>query len=252
MANSTRSGAARVACVVNSVVIQLDCTEQIQKSMSLGAYEPVQTEWVRRCLSEANRFVDVGANFGYYTTLAAQIVGATGEVFAFEPSPLAAESLAETIKANNITNVRLVRAAVGETEGTIDIFMPVNSPVHSPSAFFSDSTFEPLSVPLLALDSYAPLNDGRAIDLVKIDVEGCEPNVILGMDRLMSEGRIRNIICEFNSGWLRRNNATPKSLYDMIVERGFAVSEKTELAIHSERPGGPTFELQDIWFFRKD
>ena len=238
----------RVRCVVNSMAVRIDILESIQQRMFLGEYEPTQTDWLKECLSPGDRFVDLGANFGYYTSLASKIVADAGRVVAFEPSPRAAQVIRDMIAENEIKNVDLVQAAVGEKDGKIEIFMPSNNGTHSPSALFSDPTFTRLQVPLIALDHYGPLNVGTPIKLIKIDVEGFEPNVIKGLRKLAQAGLIQNLFCEFNSGWLRRNSTTPKQLFEAIVGCGFVVHKKTELTTHPEADGLQTFELQDIWF----
>ena len=102
---------------------------------------------------------------------------------------------------------------------------------------------------MVALDSYEPLNDGLPIDLVKIDVEGFEPNVIEGMRSLIGRRLVRNMICEFNSGWLRRNNGmTPARLLKIILDLGFKITAKTEKTVGMERGGVIPYELQDILF----
>lgn len=55
--------------------------------MAAGAYEPEQTAWARECLLGGDRFVDIGASFGWYTALAYTIVGPMGRVFAFDQVP---------------------------------------------------------------------------------------------------------------------------------------------------------------------
>jgi FkbM family methyltransferase len=241
------ASAPTVTVRVHSLLMRLDTSEAIQSSMAKGTYEPQQTAWARDCLAAGDRFVDIGANFGWYTALAAGLVGPTGQVFAFEPSPVAANVLAHTIKENRLHNVTLVRAAVGDTVGHERIYMPQNQAVHSPSAFHSDPTFVPLQVPLLCLDRYEPLADGRPIKLVKIDVEGYEPNVLRGMQDLVRKGMVKNLFSEFNSGWLKRNATTPAALFDLITASGYAVHKKTSLKVHPEQDGEP-YELQDIWF----
>jgi FkbM family methyltransferase len=241
-----RNGVLSQLSHVHSLIMRLDTSEAIQAAMAAGVYEPEQTAWARECLSPGDRFVDVGANFGWYTALASTIVGPAGSVFAFEPSPIAADAIDNTITENQLKNVTLVRSAVGAKSGNLHIYMPVNSAVHSPSAFFSDPAFIPLKVPLISLDRYEPISHGPAIKLIKIDVEGYEPDVIAGMHQLVRQGTVKNIFLEFNSGWLKRNNTTPAELFDLITSYGFRVHKETALKIHREDNGDP-YELQDMW-----
>ena len=101
--------------------------------MFLDMYEPVQTEWFKQCISAGDIFIDVGENFGHYTTLGADLVGETGKVFAFEPSPLASRVLEEMIRESSIQNIELTKAAVGKSEGTVDLFLPTTRHLHSPA-----------------------------------------------------------------------------------------------------------------------
>jgi FkbM family methyltransferase len=236
---------------VHSLRMTLDLDEFIQKSMSENTYEPTQTAWARECLDPGDVFVDVGANFGWYTALAATLVGAEGHVYAFEPSPVAADCIARTIADNDMQNVTLTRAAVGSKIGTEHLLMPVGETLHSPSIFASDPTCIPLGVPVVSLDSFSEFARGRAIKLVKIDVEGYEPNVIKGLHGLAERGAIENLFCEFNTGWLRRGDTTAAQLFDLIVSYGFEPHKQTALQTFPE-PDGRPYELQDIWFKRKN
>ena len=233
---------------MNQAKVRLDLREWIQRAMFLGAYEPDQTEWFKQCLGPGNAVVDVGASFGYYTTLGSSLVGPAGKVFAFEPSPLASRVIEEAIEESGIGNVTLTKAAVGSQSGSAFLFLPTTPDLHSPSILESDSTYVPVKVPVIALDFFEPLRNIPRVKLVKIDVEGYEPNVLDGMDRLIKETRIENIMCEFNSGWLRRNSTTPKQLLERFMDLGYSVRAQSKLEANIVGNHGELFDLQDIWF----
>lgn len=235
------------AVQVHSLWMRLDQSEGIQNGMAQGSYEIEQTGWARECLAPGATCVDVGASFGNYTALAASIVGENGRVFAFEPSPVAGQVIEHLVRDNHLKNVTLTRAAVGEAPGSIEINMPKDRALHSPSIFAPGPGFTPLRVPMVSLDSFLPLGGTRPISLVKIDVEGYEPNVVRGMKMLAKTGRIKNLLCEFNSGWLRQNNTTPEQLLDLVVSLGFRIHKKTALN-QLVAQNDETFDLQDIWF----
>lgn len=238
----------RIKAVVNQSIVRLDLLESIQKSMFLGSYEPTQTAWFKQCLRPGDVFIDVGASFGWYTTLGALLVGSTGKVFAFEPSPIASQVVEEMIKDSMHQNVILTKAAVGRATGNTSLFLPTTRNLHSPSILQSDPDFVPVPIPMVALDHFAPLENVPKIKLVKIDVEGYEPDVLAGMERLVKEKRIENIICEFNSGWLKRNSMTPNQLHERFVNFGYQVHIQTRLEENLIGPRGELFNLQDLWF----
>jgi FkbM family methyltransferase len=240
----------RIKAVVNETIMRLDLCEGIQRGMFLGSYEPIQTTWFKQCLRQGDVFIDVGANCGYYTTLAALLVGPTGRIFAFEPSPIASQVIEEMIKDSNLQNVLLTKAAVGREPSNVSLFLPTTRHLHSPSILYSDPSFVPIKVPVLALDDFMPLESISKIKLVKIDVEGYEPDVLSGMERLIKEKRIENIICEFNSGWLNRNSTTPAQLYERFINLGYQVRMQTTLEENVNRKDGEHWSLQDFWFSR--
>lgn len=241
----------RSVVIVNGYEMNLDVSECIQGKMASGSYEPVQTSWVREHLKQGERFVDVGASFGYYTSLASQIVRNTGRVFSFEPSPIACGTIRDTISRNGITNIELSCSAVGNECGEIDILLPPDNNLHSPSVFESGEGFTPRMVTVVSIDSNEYLNDGKPIDMIKIDVEGYEPNVIQGMEKLISTRLVKMIMCEFNSGWLSRNNGmTAGRLVWIIKSFGYRVLAQTDKVLAIERDGATPYELQDILFVR--
>ncbi len=238
----------KIKAVVNRAKMRLDLQEGIQLNMFLGSYEPIQTEWFKQCINPGDTFIDVGANFGHYTTLGAVLVGSTGKVFAFEPSPVASKVLEEAIRDSNIQNIVLKKAAVGKTEGVVDLLLPTTRHLHSPSIMKSDPDFIPFQVPVITLDSFEPLNEVEQIKLVKIDVEGYEPDVLDGMENLIKDKRIKNVFCEFNSWWLEQNSTTPKQLLERFLDYGYMINRQTKLLTGLAGHKGAVFELQDIWF----
>jgi len=80
---------------------------------------------------------------------------------------------------------------------------------------------------MVSLDRSDALHDVPVIDMVKMDVEGSEPDVVDGMKGLIAAGRIRRVLCEFNSGWLKMNNTSVDQLADQFRKLGFDAESKT-------------------------
>ncbi|OYW44578.1 MAG: hypothetical protein B7Z08_06380 [Sphingomonadales bacterium 32-68-7] len=233
--------AARQDAELFGMPTTLDLSEGIQRTMFVGAYEPAQTRWFRECVGAGDTVVDVGASFGHYSALAASLAGPMGRVFAFEPSPLPAASL------EGMPGVELIRAALGSEPGFADLLLPgEGATLHTPSMFPSDPGFTPHRVEVMTLDQFAQDNGIDHIRMVKIDVEGFEPDVLAGMSRLIAERRIENVVCELNSGWLAKNGTTPEELRQTFLDLGFTVKEQT--AVQQGIYGEMAFALQDVWF----
>lgn len=90
----------------------------------------------------------------------------------------------------------------------------------------------------------------KEISLVKIDVEGFEPNVIRGLSGLAKNKLIKNIFCEFNSGWLEKNGSSHQELLELILSYGFKVLDSTELHNFYEVKDDKNHTLQDLLFER--
>ena len=240
--------ARRIKGVVNHACVKLDLRESIQASMFLGIYEPTQTRWFKMCLAPGDTVIDVGASFGYYTTLASKLVGPKGHVFAIEPSHVANQVIEDAVNDTGIDNVTLIKAAVGKEAGYVNLYLPTTKYLHSPSVLPSDPDFIAHQVPVVVLDQYDPLWATQRIKLVKIDVEGYEPNVLDSMEGLIRNRRIENVVCEFNSGWLKRNSTVPEQLLQRFLDYGFRIRAQTELQEKLVGHHGELFDLQDIWF----
>jgi FkbM family methyltransferase len=153
--------------LVHGVPMFLDSTEIIQKLMVEDSYEPTQTGWVKSILKPGSIFLDIGANFGWYTLLASSLVESSGRVFSFEPSPVAFSTLKQAIDGSGRKNVDLVNKAVGRKSGEIVIYLPNDNVLHSPSAFKSPGDFTPTRVPIVSLDEFQPVQSIAHIEFGK-------------------------------------------------------------------------------------
>jgi FkbM family methyltransferase len=210
--------------LVHGFRMSLDLSEHIQRMMYLGAYEPWETRVVRRYLAPGMCVVDVGANVGYFSLLASACVGRTGRVIAVEPSSPPADRLAHTLAQNHISNIRLVRCGLGRAAGESLLYDPLPDN-HAPTMFGAAGAASCI-VPVRTLDQLAESERLDDVDLLKLDVEGYEPEVLAGATGLLSTGRIRAILCEFNEHWLTRGGTSARQLYGHIVDCGFVDRNK--------------------------
>ncbi len=185
-----------------------------------GTYEPAVCRAIRRLVRPGWVCADVGANLGYFTLLLALRAGPVGRVVAFEANLDNAAELRYNVTLNGYEGcvwVEPVAVSDGSQE-RVKLFPGSRS---SPSTWSivgpeAESPATGIEVPALALDDYFP-PDAR-LDLVKIDVEGAEPQVLAGMDHLISHRRPL-VIVEFHgeSGWGGRHSLLKAGyrLYDL-------------------------------------
>lgn len=170
----------------------------------------------------------LGANVGYFSLLAARCVGENGRVIAFEPSPRAAAHLAQTIERNHITQIQLEAKALGDERGELPLFLHEEA-CHSPS-LVPQTGIALGTVPVVRLDDYLLQNGIEHIDLIKIDVEGFEPNVIRGLSHSLEKGEVDAILCELNDGWLTFNHQSAAQLHQLIEGFGFKTARTKDYA----------------------
>lgn len=128
---------------------------------------------LRRVLGEGGVFVDVGANVGYFTKLASELVGARGKVLAFEPMPAALRLL--RMNTAGLSNVTVYPVALSDRTGTATFYVRKKGDTSSLSP---DGDATPVPVTVATLDEQ--LAGERRIDVMKIDVEGSELDVLRG------------------------------------------------------------------------
>ncbi len=143
-----------------------------------GSYEPEQTALFGSLIRPGDVVVDVGAHVGYYTLLAATLVGPRGHVYAFEPAPANYAFLTGHVRKNRCANVTPVDSAVGDHRGEVRFEYGTGSGTGHVSAQGQ------LVVPMVTLDEFAR-ERGLRCQAVKIDVEGAEVAVLEGAREML-------------------------------------------------------------------
>jgi FkbM family methyltransferase len=187
-----------------------------------GIWEPEITALVQRLLKPGMTFVDVGANIGYYTLLAAKQVGHTGKVYAFEPEPLNFELLRKNVIVNWFSGlVRAEKKAVSDAGGHIDFYVRQNYRGNSSIGAVTREhlenlydSMERIQVETVSLDEYFP--EPPSIDLLKIDVEGAELDALQGMRNVIQSNPEIIIICEWSLGQMRTAKRDPLAVLEQF------------------------------------
>lgn len=172
-----------------------------------GSYELAEVRLCERLLRPGDVAVDVGANIGLYTLLFSSLVGAEGHVHSFEPAPENFTRLQVNLLLNDALNVSLSQAAVYSRPGTVslNLFGPGLGAWHTlgrpelPNPYERGKTVTPttsVDVEAVTLDAYCAALGISEIALLKVDVEGAEPEVLEGAVDLLSGGAVKAILFE--------------------------------------------------------
>jgi FkbM family methyltransferase len=169
----------------------------ILPSLMNNTYEVLELELLELLLQPGMTVVDVGANVGIHTSIAARSVAPQGTVYGFEPVPENYEILVRNLARNQLTNVVLEQLAIGNEVGRSTIYLEDRSiGTHSLLRSGTSNPAQSLSVPVTTLDNYFANEMPDVVNLLKIDVEGYEPNVLMGAVSLL--GRTDQLLIEYN------------------------------------------------------
>lgn len=151
-----------------------------------GVWEPSLTEFIRRRLAgHGDRtFVDVGANVGYFSLLAAQRLP-KGKVVSIEAFPPIYAKLSANVQLNRLTNVRLVPCAATHTDCELEMYHGGGENEGATTAVAGKFEVPPIRVPGRPLATILSDEEVRSLRLMKIDVEGAEHSVVLGLQPLL-------------------------------------------------------------------
>jgi FkbM family methyltransferase len=191
-----------------------------------GTWEPMESSVLHRQLHEGDTFIDVGANIGYYTVMAAKLVGPRGRVIAFEPDPENFALLKRNIEANGFTNVILEQKALFNKPGTLKLYLEeTNKGGHK--VFQFGQPRPTVEVEAVRLDDYLK-NDQRTVDLIKIDTEGAEGAILEGMRETLGRHQNVKLVVEFFPLLLRSFGSDPAAMLGDLRSLGFEMREVNE------------------------
>ncbi|MBM4131991.1 FkbM family methyltransferase, partial [bacterium] len=196
-----------------------------------GRYEaPVQAV-VAAELRAGDVVLDVGANIGFLTVLAARLVGPAGRVVAFEPVPANARLVRRNAALNGQRQVQVVEAAAGDHDGTATLVLAR----HAGGAALQGAARPPdacgaLSVPIVTLDAWLAGHGASLpgpVRLVKIDVEGAEAAVLRGAAALLGEQRPL-VLLEVDAGTAAGAEAKYEVCRELLAGHGYRVERLPE------------------------
>lgn len=188
--------------------------------MSHGVWETHYVNAFRRLLRPGQRVLDLGANHGVYTLVAALAVGPDGEVHAFEANPRLALLASNSARINGYGDrVRMHALAVGETEGVASLSFDV---AWSGGGSLREGRADRGGVEcrVAALDELFP-DPGFTVDLIKMDVEGAEGRALRGMRRLLERSPTVRLLMEFAPVMLADAGVPAAEVTTMLAGMGF-------------------------------
>jgi FkbM family methyltransferase len=172
--------------------------DHIGRPLRAGNFEKAELAFVEGYIQPGMTVLDLGAHHGLYTLLASKRVGASGKVFAFEPSPRERKSLRRHLLLNRCRNVVLESLALGKENAEVDLYVVEEWAAGCNSLRPPDIPAKTSRTPVRVtrLDDWLNKKEVGPVDFVKLDVEGAELDALRGAEEFLTRAPRPVILAE--------------------------------------------------------
>lgn len=200
-----------------------------KETEKVGCYEKDLSIVMGALLKDAEMVIDVGAHIGYFSLLAATLVGKNGNVVAFEPIDENIDHFKHNLIINGIENVAIEKQVVSDRAGHTPFYYNRDNDGGHAVWDVGEHTYNVksrqhprvLSLPMTTLDHHFADVDLSRLKMIKIDTEGNEVNVLKGARRILKSYRVRCIVCELNEYGLKQMGHSQNDLLDLMIDCGY-------------------------------
>jgi len=266
---ATKATSKRVVKTVYGIKMRVQPPDQIQtKILFTGRWEPVISRYFVSQLRPGDVFIDVGANVGHHTLLAAKAVGPSGKVYAFEASPSIYEALVHNIALNSGLSVVAVNKAVSAGPGTLDLWLASDFNIGHSTTVSQLATEEGMKlearVEADSLDNLVPKHELFGARMIKIDVEGAEREVLEPLVSQMSNfSEKTEWLLELAPAFFKSGQKDADWIFQLFRDNGYyaylipniytlqAYVEPTDSTSVVPLDAPPTGEFNDVLFSKR-
>ena len=184
------------------------------------SYEAENSNWILDNFYKKDKlfFVDVGANFGWYSLIFSNCAGPSGLVISIEPEPQNLRLLRKNILENNIENVSIIPVGVGSAQGFAELTLNDHWNPGMHSLRNDIKSHEKIEIEIKTLDSILS-NYSGVIDLLKIDIEGFEVDALMGASETLA--RTKHVLVEYTPKFIRACGRDPEQLLAIFESHNF-------------------------------
>jgi len=187
-----------------------------------------EIEFLKTSLPSGAVFLDVGANRGVFSLLAADLIPHS-RVFAFEPHPTTFKWLEQNLDQTGKNCFTTLNLAISDSTGEVQ-FSSGNASATNRIVRDDNAGVPAILVPAITLDQFIGVQHLGQVDLLKIDVEGFEPNVLRGAAQAIQKGVIKRIYLEVCPGNLKAVGSSVEELWDVCAHFGLSFYQLTNSA----------------------
>ncbi|MBT6052066.1 MAG: FkbM family methyltransferase [Candidatus Scalindua sp.] len=182
----------------------------------------------QQSLLENKIVYDIGANNGLFSLFFARAVGPKGQVLAIEPNPACFKQLSDNISINNFSNVRACKFAIGkdnysDTMAFSKLYMGQGSlDTTIKERTLKSKTSSVIDIEVFSLDYLIKNKNYPIPDFIKIDVEGLENDVLVGMKEIIKEYKPQ-IFLENHGATVKEKVNNIESIIEILSNNGYNI-----------------------------
>jgi len=188
----------------------------------LFEHEGLVSKIVKNLVKEKNNVLVLGANIGYWTCFLAELVGNSGKVYAFEPSPENFEYLQKNVHDNNFKNTILEKKAVADKSYQTKLYLSdgtMDNRIYDPHL-----NRKSIKIDVIKLDEYFK-NLNLKLDYIQSNIQGADFAAILGMKELLKKSPNLKLMIEFAPKMAKEFGTDPNDFIDMLSAENFKFYE---------------------------
>ncbi|MEJ8819336.1 FkbM family methyltransferase [Lacibacter sp. H407] len=215
----------------NGMLIEVSANDHIEKYLFwYGSYEKKEVATMQTLLGVDSVVVDIGANIGYFSLMAAKKATA-GHIYSFEPATKNLEKLKRNISLNRITNIYPIQAAINNVSGKTTFYISTDENSGMSGLRITENfSGQSETVKCITLDEAVLEYNLPKIDLIKIDVEGSEINVLQGMTKTRTDQK-PIVLIEVSAVTLSLYDEKIITIYDILLAEKYRPYKVAEVNI---------------------
>lgn len=188
-------------------------------------YEPEIRKVAENFIEKGDTVIDVGAFIGYHSLFFSSLVGADGEVLAFEPDPRNFDLLKKNIDINNVENILAFNKGLGAREGETCLYRDLNNEARTTlsskvSRASNHKRDKSVKVNVISLDDFLSMHKYNP-DFIKMDAEGFEYEVFEGMTKTLCNTKNIEVVFEYTPEWLDEKPYSGNNKFETLLEEYF-------------------------------
>jgi FkbM family methyltransferase len=199
--------------------------EEVINLLRQGYFEASEQAFYWLYLRPGDTFIDGGAHVGLYSIIADRVTNGETQVIAVECRTATADCLEYNLRQNGVKNYQIFRSAIWSFAGTIPFIEEEEGKAAYAHVGFDQQRENNQSVSTITLDQIMTNIRAEEVALVKLDIEGAEPEAIRGGQDAIKRGMFQVLMVEFTEENLQRRGLSSQNLLVQLEKLGYVLCE---------------------------